>query len=56
MLHCAKRRVRAEILYKRVLEIREKLLGQNDKQLVPVLKNYSTMLQKKRARDEADAM
>ena len=37
---------KAEILFKRALEIREKLLSDTDKELVPILKNYGIMLRK----------
>ena len=46
-LHCAKKRwEKAEILYKRALEIREKALGPDHADLVPILKNYAVMLRK----------
>ncbi|HND07188.1 MAG TPA: tetratricopeptide repeat protein, partial [Candidatus Obscuribacter sp.] len=53
-LHCAKRRFeKAEILFKRALEIREKLLGPDDEQLLPILKNYAALLRKLEREEEA---
>jgi len=56
-LSCAKLRwEKAEILYTRALEIREKHLGKDHVELVPILKNYAIMLRKIKREDEAAAM
>lgn len=53
-LQCARKRwEKAEILYKRALEIRETLLGEDHVELIPILKNYSIMLRKLVREDEA---
>ncbi|MFA6556840.1 MAG: tetratricopeptide repeat protein, partial [Candidatus Obscuribacterales bacterium] len=57
VLNCAKKKwEKAEILFKRALEIREKLLSDTDKELVPILKNYGIMLRKTLREDDAKAV
>ena len=57
IMHSARKKYeKAEILYQRTLEVRTGILGENHEDLVPVLKKYALMLEKKNRKEEAEKL